>query len=73
MDETQASVDAIEEFTLQISNYAAEFRQALGGVFNVTIRSGTNSYQGSGFEYFTNEALNSKTPFIHIPSDLPQA
>src|SRR5207237_5413181 len=42
------------------------FGQSLGGVFNFTIRSGTNRYHGSGFEYFTNEALNSKTPFTHI-------
>jgi hypothetical protein len=66
VDETQASVEAIEEFTLQTSNYSAEFGQALGGVFNFTIRSGTNNFHGSGFEYFTNEAINSKTPFTHI-------
>src|SRR5204863_186693 len=44
VDETQASVEAIEEFTLQTSNFAAEFGQSLGGVFNFTIRSGTNRY-----------------------------
>jgi Carboxypeptidase regulatory-like domain/TonB dependent receptor len=66
VDETQASVEAIEEFTLQTSNFAAEYGQALGGVFNFTIRSGTNHYHGTGFEYFTNEALNAKTPFGHI-------
>lgn len=64
--ETQASVEAIEEFTLQTSNFAAEFGQALGGLFNFTIRSGTNRFRGSAFEYFTNEALNSRTPFTHI-------
>ncbi len=62
VDETQASVEAIEEFTLQTSNFSAEYGQALGGVFNFSIRSGTNNFHGSAFEYLTNEALNSTQP-----------
>ncbi len=62
VDETQASVEAIEEFTLQTSNFSAEYGQALGGIFNFTIRSGTNNYHGSLFEYLTNEALNARQP-----------
>jgi len=66
VDETAASVEAIQEFTLQTSNFAAEYGQALGGLFNFTIRSGTNSTHGSLFEYLTNEALNSRTPYTHL-------
>ncbi|MCU1326887.1 MAG: hypothetical protein JWN34_2257, partial [Bryobacterales bacterium] len=55
-------VEAIEEFTLQTSNFSAEYGQALGGIFNFTIRSGTNNYHGSLFEYLTNEALNASQP-----------
>ena len=33
-DESQPSVEALEEFTLQTSNYSAEFGQAGGGLFN---------------------------------------
>lgn len=66
VDETQASVEAIEEFTLQTSNFSAEFGQALGGIFNFTIRSGTNNYHGSLFNYMTNEALNARTSFTHV-------
>ncbi|MEO5926237.1 MAG: TonB-dependent receptor [Bryobacteraceae bacterium] len=62
VDETQASVEAVEEFTLQTSNFSAEYGQALGGVFNFSIRSGTNSFHGSAYEYFTNEALNARQP-----------
>src|SRR6185312_15255563 len=43
----QPSVDAIQEYSVQTSNYAAEFGQAGGGVFNVTMRSGTNQFHGS--------------------------
>jgi len=61
--QTQPSVDAIEEFAIQTSNYAAEYGQAGGGFFNVTMKSGTNTLHGSGYEYFVNEALNAGQPF----------
>lgn len=60
---TQPSVDAIQEFAIQTSNYAAEFGQAGGGVFNTTMRSGTNQFHGSAYDYFANEALNAGQPF----------
>ena len=61
--QTQPSVDAIQEFAVQTSNYSAEFGQAGGGLFNVTMKSGTNQFHGSAYEYFVNEALNAGTPF----------
>ena len=39
--QTQPSVDAIQEFAVETSNYAAEYGQAGGGFFNVTMKSGT--------------------------------
>ena len=62
---TQPSVDAIQEYAVQTSNYAAEFGQAGGGVFNVTMRSGSNQFHGSAYDYFANEALNSYGSFTH--------
>src|SRR5262245_53655885 len=59
----QSSVDAIQEVAIQTSNYAAEYGQAGGGYFNYTMRSGTNQFHGSVFNYFVNEALNAGTPF----------
>lgn len=56
------SVDAIEEFAVETSNYSAEFGQVGGGLFNVTMRSGSNQFHGSAYEYFVNEALNAGTP-----------
>jgi hypothetical protein len=60
---TQPSVDAIQEFAVETSNYAAEYGQAGGGVFNLTMRSGTNQFHGSAYDYFGNEALNAGVPF----------
>jgi hypothetical protein len=63
---SQASVEMIQEFSLQTSNYAAEFGQVAGGLFNFTTRSGTNTWHGTAYEYFANEALDAHRPFTHI-------
>lgn len=63
--EVQPSVDAIQEFAIETSNFAAEFGQVGGGLFNVTMKSGTNQFHGSAYEYFVNEALNAGTPFTN--------
>ena len=60
--EQQPSVDALEEFTLQTSNYAAEFGQVAGGLFNLTSKSGTNHYHGTAYIYPRNEWLNAGRP-----------
>ena len=59
---TQPSVDAVQEVSIQTSNYAAEFGQAGGGVFNTTMKSGTNQYHESAYDYMANEVLNAGTP-----------
>ena len=56
--QVQPSVDSIQELAVQTSNFAAEFGQAGGGVFNLTMKSGTNKFHGSAYDYATNEALN---------------
>ncbi len=59
---TQPSVDSIQEVAIETSNYAAEFGQAGGGVFNTTMKSGTNQFHGSAYDYMVNEALNAAQP-----------
>ncbi|HEY6346788.1 MAG TPA: TonB-dependent receptor [Bryobacteraceae bacterium] len=63
--QTAPSVDAIQEFAIQTSNYAAEFGQVGGGLFNITMKSGSNQLHGTAYEYFVNEALNAGTPFTN--------
>jgi hypothetical protein len=55
--QTQPSVEAIQEFAVQTSNFSAEFGQVGGGLFNTTMKSGTNQYHGSAYDYFVNEAV----------------
>src|SRR5215467_2277921 len=61
--QTQQSVEAIQEVAVQTSNFAAEFGQSGSGLFNVTMKSGTNAFHGSVYDYFVNEALNAGWPF----------
>lgn len=39
--------DAVQEVSVQTSNYDAEFGRAGGGIINVITKSGTNAYHGS--------------------------
>src|ERR1700733_14939755 len=59
----QQSADAIQEASVQTSNFAAEYGQAGGGYLNFTMKSGTNQYHGSGYDYFVNEFMNAGLPF----------
>ena len=63
IQQSQPSADAIQEMAIQTSNYAPEFGQAGGGLFNITMKSGTNQFHGSSYEYFANEFLNAGDPF----------
>jgi hypothetical protein len=58
----QTSIDALQEFQIQQSEYSAEFRNA-GGVINATTRSGTSQFHGGGFEFLRNDKLDSRNFF----------
>lgn len=61
----QPSVDAVQEVAVQTSNFAAELGLAAGAVFNITMKSGTNKFHGSAYDYWINEDLNAAGPFTH--------
>src|SRR5262245_53348433 len=52
--------DALQEFSVQTSNYSAEYGQNAGAVVNVVTRSGTNSFHGDAFEFVRNEVFNAR-------------
>src|SRR5215471_5505443 len=70
--QTQPGVDAIQEVAVQTSNYAAEYGQVGGGLFNVTMKSRTNQFHGSAYEYFVNEAFNAGNPFLDAAGGNPR-
>jgi hypothetical protein len=64
------SIDAIQEFQIQTSNYSAEFGRSAGGIVQVQLRSGTNGYHGSLFEFFRNDKLDANGFFNNqVPAD----
>jgi hypothetical protein len=60
------AVDMIQEFSIQTSNFAAEFGQAGGGFYNFSMKSGGNQFHGTAFEYWTNEVMNAARPYTGL-------
>lgn len=70
--QTQPSVDAIEEVAIQTSNFAAEYGTAGGAMINMVTKSGTNVYHGSGYDYVVNEGLNAYQPYLGTRNKIRQ-
>ena len=51
------SVDAIQEFKVETSNYGAQYGRAAGGVVIISLKSGSNSLHGGAFEFLRNNVL----------------
>src|SRR6185312_11369040 len=57
------SVDAVEEFTVQQTNFSAEYGFSGGTIVNMVTRSGTNQFHGSAYEFFRNQKLDANNWF----------
>ncbi|MBL8215410.1 MAG: TonB-dependent receptor [Bryobacterales bacterium] len=57
------SVEAIEEFKASGNAMSAEFGRSIGGVLNVTTKSGTNQFHGALFHFFRNDKLDANSFF----------
>jgi hypothetical protein len=58
--------DAVQEFSVQTSNYNAEYGQNAGGVVNIITKSGGNRYHGDLFEFVRNRAFNAANYFAYV-------
>lgn len=66
------SLDAVEEFKVQATNYTAEYGGHAGANVQLQLRSGTNTFRGSAFDFFRNDALDSRNYFAPAPLPKPQ-
>jgi hypothetical protein len=58
--------DALQEFSVQTSNYSAEYGQNAGGVVSIVSKSGKNQFHGSAFEFLRNRAFNAANYFGYV-------
>ncbi len=66
-----ASVDAVQEFSIQTSTYAPEFGRQPGAQVSLITRSGTNQYRGSVFNYLRNDIFDANN-FFNNANNLPR-
>lgn len=64
MTEQPVSMETVEAFQMQTSNFKAEYGRASGAVVNLITRRGGNEWHGSLYHFFQNEALNARNPLL---------
>lgn len=56
-------MEALQEFKLESSNYAAEFGRSGNGFVQMTTRAGSNQFHGALYEFLRNDAFDVRTFF----------
>lgn len=59
--ESSPPMEAVQEFKVDTSGMPAEYGRTGGGIFNFSLRSGTNTRRGSAYGQFRHEGLNANT------------
>src|SRR5207249_2664998 len=59
----QASMENVQEFRVESSNYPAEYGTGTGGQISIVTKSGSNAFHGSLFEYLRNDGLDARNFF----------
>ena len=59
----QSSLENVQEFRVDSSNFPAEFGTGTGGQISVVTKSGGNQFHGSVFEYLRRDALDARNFF----------
>lgn len=59
----EPSIDSVEEFAVQETNFSAEYGFTGSTVTNIVTRSGTNKFRGTAYEYWRNKVLDANSYF----------
>ena len=66
------SIDSVAEFRNMTSNYSAEYGLSSAATISTVIKSGTKQFHASAWEYFRNDALNSRNYFNPAPQKVAE-
>ncbi len=67
--ENTLNLDAIAEVKVLLGNYQAEYGKNAGAIINVTTKSGTQNYHGTGYWYKRHEMFNAMDFFANRNGD----
>ncbi|WP_089408940.1 TonB-dependent receptor [Granulicella rosea] len=56
-------IDALQEFTLSVSDYTADQGRSSGGVIQMSTKTGSNNFHGSAYLYYRSDSLQAKPLF----------
>ena len=62
--------DALQEFSIQTSNFSSQYGNNAGAVVNAVTKSGTNDLHGGAFEFVRNREFNARDFFGAVPDFL---
>ncbi len=60
------SVEAVQEFKMETDSYSAEFGRSGSGIVNIILKSGTNQFHGSVYEFLRNSAMDANSYFSNL-------